>query len=380
MKELRTDKKFCALFSGILIIFFIAGMLKPDTGFSEFENRYLSSRPKLTMEAVRDGSYMKDYEEYVTDQFPLRNYWITLKTLTERAMLKSEINGVYFAEDHYYIEKQDKDKLFSELAMKNYQTLLDFAEKYTQKLGAGSVSVMLVPTASCVLRDKLPLLAPDDGQNLLLDELREKMVAGAWVDVYGELAAHSGEEIYYRTDHHWTTLGAFYGYCAWKEKQGQLRPDIADYDRVCLTDSFTGTLYARVNVEMKPDSIYAFVKPQEKLRMRLDMEGEWWDTIYSEEKLSTRDKYAVFCDGNHGVTEIETSLDNDRHLLIIKDSYAHCLAPFFTADFEKITMLDLRYYNGSVEEYVQQNQVTDVLTVYNAAGFSADRYINKFIK
>ena len=82
MKELRTDKKFCALFSGILIIFFIAGMLKPDTGFSEFENRYLSSRPKLTMEAVRDGSYMKDYEEYVTDQFPLRNYWITLKTLT----------------------------------------------------------------------------------------------------------------------------------------------------------------------------------------------------------------------------------------------------------------------------------------------------------
>ena len=131
---------------------------------------------------------------------------------------------------------------------------------------------------------------------------------------------------------------------------------------------------------MKPDSIYAFVKPQEKLRMRLDMEGEWWDTIYSEEKLSTRDKYAVFCDGNHGVTEIETSLDNDRHLLIIKDSYAHCLAPFFTADFERITMLDLRYYNGSVEEYVQQNQVTDVLTVYNAAGFSADRYINKFIK
>lgn len=380
MKKLRAERNICILFAGILAICFLTGILKPDTGFSEFENRFLSSRPKLTVKAVLDGDYMQDYETYVTDQFPLRNYWITLKTLTERAMFKTEINGVYFAKDHYYIERQDKEKILSELAMKNCQTLLDFAGKYTQKLGAGSVSVMLVPTASCVLKDKLPLLAPDDGQTRLLDELKREMAAGAWVDVYGELAVHSGEELYYRTDHHWTTLGAFYGYCAWKEKQGHLRPDIADYEKVCLTDSFTGTLYAKVNVKMQPDSIYAFVKPEENLRMRLDMEGEWWNTVYAEEKLSTRDKYAVFCDGNHAVTEIETSLDNDRHLLIIKDSYAHCLAPFLTEDFENITMLDLRYYNGSIEEYAEQNHVTDVLIVYNVAGFSADRYINKLTK
>lgn len=380
MKEKNSDKRFCVFFVGILAVFFLAGFIKPETGFSEFENRYLSSKPKPALETVLNGSYMQDYESYVTDQFPLRNYWITCKTLAERAMLKSEINGVYFAEDDYYIEKQDKAQMYSELARKNQQVLQEFAEKYVHKLGTEHVAVMMIPTSSAILKEKLPLLAPDDGQEEVLENLRERMPDGIWVDVQGELSAHAAEEIYYRTDHHWTTLGAFYGYCAWKENRAELRPERAEYEEVCLTDSFTGTLYAKVNLEMKPDSIYVFIKQGEELRMRLDMAGEWWDTVYSKKRLSTRDKYAVFCDGNHAVTEIETSLHNDRHLLILKDSYAHCLVPFFSADFEKITMIDLRYYNGSIEEYVEQNGVTDVLTLYNIAGFLSDRYANKLVK
>ena len=134
-----------------------------------------------------------------------------------------------------------------------------------------------------------------------------------------------------------------------------------------------------MNIPMKPDSIYAFIRPGEVLRMRLDMDGEWKDSLYAYDRLTTRDKYAVFCDGNHAMTEIETCLDNNRHLLVIKDSYAHCLVPFFTADFSRITMLDLRYYNGSIEDYVKNSEVTDVMLVYNLAGFVSDRYINKLI-
>ncbi len=377
MREGLADKGLCVLFIAVLAICFCLSIIKPDTGFSEFENRYLSRKPKLSLEAIFDGSYMEDYESYITDQFPLRNQWITLKTLTERVMLKSEINGVYFAEDDYYIEKHEKSELFSDMSLKNGQILTEFAGKYAKILGAEHVSVMLVPTASAVLRDKLPFLAPDDGQTGLLKTIRADMPEGVWVDVYDMLSAHSEEAVYYKTDHHWTTLGAFYGYSAWKEKQGEEAPDRADYEEVCLTEDFLGTLYAKVNVEMKPDSIYAFVRPDETVRMRLDMRGEWRDTLYAEDKLATRDKYAVFCDGNHGLTEVETEVMNGKHLLLVKDSYAHCLLPFFTADFEKITMIDLRYYNGSIESYITEQNVTDVLTVYNLAGFSSDRYVNK---
>lgn len=377
MRERLADKGLCIFFVAALAICFVISIIKPDTGFSEFENRYMSRKPELSMDGIFDGSYMEDYESYITDQFPFRNQWITLKTLTERVMLKSEINGVYFAEDDYYIEKHQKSELFSDMAIKNGQVLINFAGKYAEMLGADHVFVMLVPTASAVLQDKLPFLAPDDGQEERLEAVRKDMPEGVWVDVYDMLSAHSAEEIYYKTDHHWTTLGAFYGYCAWKEKQGDMLPDRAEYEEICLTDDFQGTLYAKVNVEMQPDSIYAFVRPEETVRMRLDMAGEWWDTLYAEDKLATRDKYAVFCDGNHGLTEVETELSNGKHLLLVKDSYAHCLLPFLTADFERITMIDLRYYNGSIESYIREQNVTDVLTVYNLAGFSSDRYVNK---
>lgn len=380
MTEGRRDGALCVLFFGFLGLFFFISLIKPDQGFSEFENRYLSAKPPFSWEEIWSGSYMKKYEDYVTDQFPFRNQWITGKTLTERLMLKQEINGVYFAGDNYFIERHRREEIFSEQSVKNQESLIAFVRKYTELLGDEHVSVMLVPTASAVLTDRLPPLAPTDGQTELLEAMRSRMPGGIWVEAYEALLQHRDEEIYYRTDHHWTTLGAFYGYGAWKRGQGEEPPDRSEFEEICLTDSFTGTLYAKVNMVMKPDSIYAFIRPEEELSMRLDGAGEWLTSLYATDRLSTRDKYAVFCDGNHAMTEIRTELSNGRHLLLIKDSYAHCLAPFFTADFEQITMLDLRYYNGGIEDYIRTQRVTDVVTVYNLAGFSSDRFVNKLTK
>ncbi len=378
--DIRSDRILCVLFCMFIAGFFFVSLIKPQTGFSEFENRYMNKKPEFSLKGVMTGDYMKKYESYVTDQFPLRNQWITCKTLTERAMLKSEINGVYFASDGYYIEKQDKKELCSEQSVKNQETLVAFATRQQEELGKEHLAIMLVPTASCVLREKLPVLAWEDVQEKLLSQIKERLPKEAWVDVYHLLYEHREEEIYYRTDHHWTTLGAFYGYNAWREQQGMEPVAQTDYKRTCLSDSFLGTLYAKVSLGMKPDRIYAFERPLGALRMKLDRAGEWKDSLYSYEKLSTRDQYAVFCDGNHALTEIETSVKNGKHLLLIKDSYAHCLAPFFAEDFERITMMDLRYYNGGVEAFIKDNQVTDVLLVYNMAGFATDKFVNKLIK
>ena len=110
--------------------------------------------------------------------------------------------------------------------------------------------------------------------------------------------------------------------------------------------------------------------------MRLDLAEEWTDTVYVKEKLLTRDQYAVFCGGNHALTEIEAFPVSPRHLLIVKDSYAHCFAPFLTADFGRITMVDLRYYNGRLGDYIRDNQVTDVLVLYSLPGFLSDKSVS----
>lgn len=376
----RSDRILCVLFCILIAGFFILSLIKPQTGFSDFENRYLNKKPALSLKGIVTGDYMKKYESYVTDQFPFRNQWITCKTFAERIMLKSEINGVYFASDNYYIERQDKRELCSEQSVKNQETLVNFAKRQQELLGEEHISIMLVPTAASILRERLPLLAPEDVQESLLSQIQKCLPKEVWVDTYQALYTHREEEIYYRTDHHWTTLGAFYGYNTWRQQQGREPVAQTDYNKLCLSDSFLGTLYAKVNLGMKPDSIYAFEKPLGTLRMRLDGAGEWRDSLYSYEKLDTRDQYAVFCDGNHAITEIETSIRNGKHLLLIKDSYAHCLAPFFAEDFEKLTMIDLRYYNGGVETYIRDNQVTDILFVYNVAGFATDKFVNKLIK
>lgn len=365
---------FCFLIFGITGWSFVI----PVKSFSENENRFLAQMPIFSKQALLDGTYTKEYETFITDQFPLRDAWITLKTMSERAMLKQESNGVYFGRDGYLIETHARSEVNEEQLKTNTERLLTFLERTVEQLGKEHVSVMLVPTANTILTNKLPPFASGFDQIGYIQKLQSKLKKNHMdeilVDVTSALYNHNEEEIFYRTDHHWTALGAYYAYEEWIQSR-KLEPiKLNSYNPIEVTSKFYGTIYSKVNTKVKPDSIVIYEpKEEKKYQVNYNM-GEWVaDTLYDEKQLEGKDKYAIFLGGNNAVVSIKSENKNGKKLLIIKDSYAHCFTPFVVDHYEETQMIDLRYFNMLVSDYIDKEGFDDVLFLYNIPNFIKDR-------
>lgn len=359
--------------------FTIASLFKPDTKFSEEENRELAQMPQITIENVFSGKFSGDYETYLTDQFVLRNQWIGAKTLTERAIGKQEVNDIYFAADDYLIEKHS-DSFHTDTAQRNISYLAAFIESQTERLGGEHVKAMIVPNAVDTLKDKLPPFAESTEEDAYLQKIEDTLPEESFVDLRKVLGSHKEEYIYYRTDHHWTTLGAWYAYEAWCRAAGIPYTPQEGYRREVLSTEFYGTVAAKVNIDVPADTIEAW-KPLEEVSctVRYNHGQETKDTLYDESHLQVRDKYAVFFGGNQPLTEITTGNTFGRRLLVIKDSYANCFVPFAVQDFDAVAMVDMRYFNEHLSAYIEENSFTDVLVLYNAAGFAEDASLAKLL-
>lgn len=384
----RSKKSSYAIGGTFLLLIFgitIASLLVSDTAFSENENRYLAEKPEFSADALFSGSYTKEYETYITDQFILRNTWIKMKTSLEYLLLKQDINGVYFAKDGYYIEKIDSTDVEQTQLSKNESRLIEFIEKNKKQLGEDRVYALLAPTAFVALSDKLPLFATGFDQEGMMDRLALS-IGENWVDTREVLKSHSDDSIYYKTDHHWTTTGAFYAYQEWAKQAGFVPMQQEDFDIEKVSDNFYGTLHSKINLSVEPDEIhlYQLEKPYKvNYNYGYDMNGKpskEEETLYDLSRLQTKDQYTVFLKGNNSLVEIETDVKNDRKLLIIKDSYAHCFAPFAVNHFEKTYMVDFRYFNMPISQFIEENQITDILVLYNAVSFAKDKNTLSFQK
>lgn len=377
-----TKRQNWILISFFLLLVFgftIGSLLKPDTAFSEEENRELAQMPRITPEAVLSGEFSRDYETYLTDQFVFRNQWIGAKTLAERAIGKQEVNDIYFAKDDYLIEKHS-NTFDTETAQRNITYLASFLESQAERLGGEHVKAMIVPNAVDTLKDKLPPFADSTQEDAYLRKIEEALPDGSFVNLQPVLGAHKEEYIYYRTDHHWTTLGAWYAYEAWCRAAGIPYTPQEDYRRETLSTEFYGTVAAKVNISVPADTIEAWYPLKEvSYTVRQNHGDETRDTLYEESYLQVRDKYAVFFGGNQPLTEITTANTTGRKLLVIKDSYANCFVPFAVQDFDAISMVDMRYFNEHLSTYIEENEFTDVLVLYNAAGFAEDTSLAKLL-
>lgn len=373
----------CAAILFLLLVFGFTGatFVAPERTFSENENRMLAGMPEFSWKALFDGKFTADYETYITDQFFLRDQWIQLKTLSEMAIQKQDVNGVYIGKDGYLIERHEDSKIDFELLEKSLDRLAEFTKKYAGQLGAEHVKVMLVPTASEILLDKLPMFATGFDQNGMLDSLYGSLPDGTALDVRDVLKAHAQEYIYYKTDHHWTTLGAFYAYQAWAEAMGFEVPSLEDVVQTAVSDEFHGTVYSKLNLDLSRDTMHRFDLPNtpSKIKVTLDM-MDTMDTMYNEKYLSMKDKYSYYLDGNHGLTEITSNGEGEGTLLIIKDSYAHCFAPFTAGNYKTVYMVDFRYFNMPISRFIEQYGVTDILVLYNAVTFATDTHSGAFVR
>ena len=362
--------------TAVIILFLVAlfGMpacflLQKDAEFSESENRYLSSTPYMSVDNILSGKFMDDTEQYIADQFPGRGFWISCKSDFQRFIGNKEINAVYLAKDGYLIEKWLTNEFDEKQLAENIKIINNFAQRHTEL----KFSLMLVPTVSMVLSDKLPYNAPMFDQQIAYDFVSKNLKCISYIDLQSLFVSHSQERLYYKTDHHWTTYGAFLAYSAWCEKNGQ-QADLNEFEVETVTEKFQGTLHSKVlGTHCAFDKIDIYKRKNEKpYHVEYNYGKVQSDTVYAMEHLSQKDKYQIFLNGNHPEITINTPQKNGKHLLIIKDSYANAFVPFLINDYETIHIIDPRYYNGSIDSYIADNKIDECLFLYNIKNFCED--------
>lgn len=204
----------------------------------------------------------------------------------------------------------------------------------------------------------------------LLDMIKNNVKNAIFIDLREQFLKHKEEYIYYKTDHHWTSLGSYYAYEEWC-KYNNINTDIRDYARETVTTEFKGSLYSKVlNKNVEEDQIEIF-KPKEKINYEVsyNFNKNTNSSIYDFEKLKTKDKYQVFLGGNYPELKIKTSNKNGKNLLLIKDSYANSFMQFLINDYENICVVDMRYFKEDLKKYMVENEINEVLILYNVANF-----------
>ena len=378
-------KRYCifitALFCAFIGVFLVANAVSPDRTFSEVENRNLEQLPAVDFgtpeKLFRDGNFfngqfMRDFETYTTDQFIGRDAWVDLKARTERALGKKENNNVYFADNDTLITR------FDQPAADRVTENLNYVNKFVENVDI-PVVFSLIPTQACIWADRLPEGAPNASQTDLMTQAQGAVTGAAWADVYTPLMEHKDEDIFYRTDHHWTSLGAYYGYTGLASALGYTPVPLTDYTPTVRSTEFYGTVFSSSGVRwVKPDTITTYV-PDDGITVvshTYDNSGnpvEEQRALYVESFLSVKDKYSMFLGGNQSLGVVTNTNNPDGpKLLIIRDSYADSLVPFLTAHYSEIHLIDPRYYHLSVKDYVEQNGIDQALVLYSVPNFVTD--------
>ncbi|MBN7774582.1 DHHW family protein [Clostridium aminobutyricum] len=373
----------------ILVLILILCILIPDKRVSENENRPLQPLPHLTINGIVDGSYMKAFENYVSDQMVGRDAWTEFKNNVDIASGKKDNGSVYYGKDGYLFSIETEDDV--QLA-KNIQYTNSFLELARNENPALKISVLIAPTSTAVLDDKLPAHAPVFDQAEALKQV-EKGLQGisyeplstdkenelrAYVNVLPDLKEQRETYVYYRTDHHWTTLGAYYAYKAWQQHLGTKPPQLNEFRVKTVSGAFYGTSYSKaVSAGLIPDSMERFDYKDENnaCSMQVTLQGKTRNLqgLYDEQYLNKKDKYSYFLSGNNALTTIHTGIKNGKKILVIKDSYAHCFIPFLTKDFETIVAVDMRYYKQNPAKLIKEENITDLLILYNIVQYTNDR-------
>lgn len=353
-------------FFAILAIGGIVTFLLPHRDFSENENRYLASFPKFSFEALSSGEWQSEFESFLSDQFVGRDMLCGVCSSVKTGVGIKDISGAFICKDGYITEMITDKDIDLEQYKQNVEKINEFLEKYSSL----NSTVMLVPSASTVMADKLPPFAPMYDADKLYGIAKETVTnADAFIDLREDFKAEN-DGLYYKTDHHWNYKGASLAYKIYCENTGMTYREL---EHNTVSKDFYGTLWSKALVFGQPkDEVCAPV-----ISGKLSVEGGQ-GSVYVESALTKKDKYTYFFGGNAGIITVENpECENGKTLLVIKDSFANSFVPYLTEDYSKIIMVDLRYYNGRVSKVISEENVTDITVLYGMTTFAQ---ANHFIK
>lgn len=358
----------------ILFVFMIVNIIVPDKTKSEMENRMLTTKPKLRWSSLVNGDFTDKFESYMSDQFVGRDFWRNVKVSIDQLGGGRVENGVIEGKHGQLMEQievADEDHLAA-----NLKAIKSFAESQSDI----PVKVMLVPDAANVLKKSLPAFAKVEDQTQMFSMVKKDLGNSVeWIDVAPELGKHTDEKIYYKTDHHWTSLGAFYAFQASASSFGVDGDVSGNFVSYAVTKNFNGSLASKSGMNLKEkEQIDIYVPKDADTDLIVDYvdEGKRTTSLYDSSKLKEKDKYAVFLGGNFSLLDIRTVSTNKDKLLVIKDSFANSFIPFLTPYYREIVVVDPRYYSGTINDIMDSYRISQVLFLYSGNTFFTDNNIS----
>ena len=368
------EKLVGIIFILTLFLFLIINVIVPDREKSVQENRMLATKPKFRLSSLISGDYDEKFEAYMDDQFVGRDMWRKLKVAVDRIGGSRLENGVYIGTNGQLLEQievADENHLAA-----NIKAIKSFSESQSKI----PVRMMLVPDAANVLNHSLPALAKPEDQTQMFSMVRKDLGDSVeWIDVSTELNKHKTEKIYYKTDHHWTTLGAFYAFQAAAPSLGIDGDLSGKYVSYTVSDSFNGMLASKSGVNLgEKEQIDIYVPTEEDTDLIVDYvdEGKRSTSLYDSSKLKEKDQYTVFLGGNSSLLDIRTVSTSTKRLLLVKDSFANSLIPFLTPYYREIVVVDPRYYSGTINDLMDSYRISEVLFLYSGNTFFKDNNIS----
>lgn len=372
--QFRHPRAVALLFGGILIGMQAAFWLLPHRSFSENEKRVLAQAPTVSAAGLADGSVFQQAESYLSDHFPGRDGWVGTNAYLAQAEGQGAVQSIVRGSDGWLfpapLPETDRQTL-----QDNMQAITAFAQTQTVP-----VYLMAVPTSGAVVEDELPDLHLPYPDVDMIEQARS--IAGDavhWIDLAGDFRrADDPRTLYYRTDHHWTTAGAYRAYQLLMQEKGE-EAVAQDAFWVEQVPGFYGTSYSKSGLwRTPPDEIALWTDLDRKTTTQV-YDGNRQQPVVQQgmlfrEYLNQADKYPVFLSGNHARVHIETDADTDKRLLVVKDSYAHALAPFLAEEYRTIDLIDLRYFKQqTISAWLKDHPADEILFVYGLSSLAEDK-------
>lgn len=369
----------------ILTLIFLSPEQRP---FSENENRYLEKFPEYSFESYKKKKFMKGFDDWISDRFFAREMWISLKNDFDKIIGKTENNGV-FVTDNMMMEKWSGYD--EEVYKRNLEAINNFAVKHSEI----PFYFMLIPNAQEIYKEKISKYADLGDQEAFINSFYSSLDKSVkTIDTLSSLNAEKQSYIYYRTDHHWTSYGAYLAYAAAGGALGYTPISNDDFFVEHVSNEFKGTLFSKTldasvsldtidyfllgeNGENEPEVVVGVYESYDTKNNKIIYKN--YDSLYFREFLEKKDKYASFLGQNSPVVTITNeNAKSDKSLLIIKDSYAHSAVPFFSKEYKRVTMLDLRYIQTDFQTMIKLSDYDGLLFLYNVITFSQDE--NNIVK
>lgn len=356
------------LFIGVMFILFFA---LPKSEYSSSEKRYLAKAPELSEKKLFSGDFREDAEDYIADHTAGRGFWVGLAAYYNYALGNNASKGVYNGRDGYLINDPEEMTNLS----RNVGYIEEFAQHMRSRLNVPT-TVLVAPSTGYICADKLPAVHKEYHDNELFTEMSTILQAADFVDIRESLKAEyaNGNQVFYRTDHHWTTRGAYTAYKSLSKALDFTPNSESIYEKSTYPD-FYGTTWSTSGYWLNPpDEIEVWDNPENDVEVTVvDGEATVHRDMFYYTHLSEDDKYPVFLDGNHPYTVIKNKKASSKDtLLVVKDSFAHSLVPFLADHYAEIIMVDMRYYSMPLQPIIEKEGVDRVLFLYSVDNLATD--------